>query len=104
MRLVLPSENNLPVPALIHHSDSAWPRGNERINKRERSRRADEVKHAGKPLSQHCQDEYCPALIDIRTSLTVMCLCRTFLCGRYTPPEVHKGETLMSVRLVWPGV
>lgn len=35
VRLVPSSENNWPVPAPIHQSDSTWPRGNEWINKGE---------------------------------------------------------------------
>lgn len=51
VRVVPPSENNWPVPAPIHQSDSTWPRGNEWINKGERIQCADEVEPAGPTLS-----------------------------------------------------
>lgn len=47
VKLVPSSENNWPVPAPIHQSDSTWPRGNEWINKGEQIQCADEVEPAG---------------------------------------------------------
>lgn len=58
VRLVLSSENNWPVPAPIHQSDSTWPRGNEWINKGERMQCVDEVEPAGQTLSERTVTMY----------------------------------------------